>query len=367
MGKRELLLLVVFVVLGLGVYQVAAPAAPAEGEGFSFGRLLELAKAHIHGARERRTVTRTAAVTPAAGATTLDLGDVGGTVIVEGHDAPEIRIQFEAVLSGVDAKDLDAQERDLAVSLENDGQATRLRVEHREGRRPRFEVRVAMPHALTARLSGRGSAEVRAIAGLHLDEFRGELITEALGGPVTGELRDARAEFGEGATLNLHTRNGRLHAEAPAAVAIEGERGTIEVVDATGPVSIETDYCRMVVRGSGGPVTITGEGGIIDLRDIAHPLTIEADRLTVSAELLEPVPTTIAVSNDSVDVTLPRRGGLQLDASITDGTLRVPDTLERVRADGTESVRAAVGGGGPLVKVAVEQGELRIRTRTDTR
>ena len=63
MGKRELLLLVVFVVLGVGVYQVSAPAAPADAPGFSLSRLVQMAKAHFHGPQVRRTVTRTATLT----------------------------------------------------------------------------------------------------------------------------------------------------------------------------------------------------------------------------------------------------------------------------------------------------------------
>ena len=60
MGKRELLLVVVFVVLGLGVYQVTAPASEPGAPGFSIGRLVQFAKAHFHGAQVRRTVERTA-------------------------------------------------------------------------------------------------------------------------------------------------------------------------------------------------------------------------------------------------------------------------------------------------------------------
>ncbi len=363
MGKRELLLLVVFVVLGVGVYQATAPAAPADGQGFSLARLVQFAKAHFHGARERRTVTRTATLTPAAGVTTVEIEEFRGTIIIEGSDRQDVEVHLEATLSGIDDEDLDMQEKGVGLMLEDEGTNATLRVQHDDGRRPRMELRIAMPHALKAQLTGRGVAEVRGIGGLHLDEYRGELTTEALDGPVTGQLNDARAEFGAGATLKLDTRNGRLRAEAPAAVTIDAERGTIDIVDPAGPVTLKTDYARMEIRGTGGPVTVTGEGGVIDLRDVAHPLTIKAERLTVSAEMQAPVPTTIEVEDDTVELTLPREGGVQLDASIEHGTLRVPDGFDKTRTETTEAVTAAVAGGGPLVKVAVDRGELRIRTR----
>ena len=84
MGKRELLLLVVFVVLGVGAYQVSAPAAPADAPGFSLSRLFQMAKAHLHGPQVHRTVTRTATLTVPEDIETLDLGDIRGSVFVEG-------------------------------------------------------------------------------------------------------------------------------------------------------------------------------------------------------------------------------------------------------------------------------------------
>jgi hypothetical protein len=55
---------------------------------------------------------------------------------------------------------------------------------------------------------------------------------------------------------------------------------------------------------------------------------------------------------------------VQLEASIEDGALRVPGDLKTTKNDRTESVSAAISGGGPVVKLVVKDGELRIRTRT---
>ena len=365
MGKRELLLLVVFVVLGVGVYQVSAPAAPADAPGFSLSRLFQMAKSHLHGPQVRRTVTRIATLTVPGEVDTLDLGDIRGSVFVEGTDQAEVSVRLEAILGGMDEADVNEQEKALRLEVDTDGSTATLSLHSRgEGNRPRYDVRVEVPKRLKLRLAGRGTAEVSGIAGLELDEYRGELTTEDIAGPITGDIRDARAEFGAGARLDLDTRNGRLRADGPASVNLRSDRGSVDIVDPKGAVAIKTDFCRMDIRGSGGPITITGEGGTIDLRDVAHPLTIEADRLTVVAELATPVATTISVSDDMVEVTLPREGGVQLEATIEDGALRVPAELETTKNGRSESVSAAIAGGGPVVKVVVKDGELRIRTRT---
>jgi len=365
MGKRELLLLVVFVVLGVGVYQVSAPAAPADAPGFSLSRLLQMAKAHFHGPQVRRAVTREATLAIPEDVETLDLGDIRGSVVVEGTDRADVSVRLEAMLGGMDDADVDQQEKAVQLEMKSDGTTATLSLHTRqEGPRPRYDVRVAMPKRLKLRLAGRGNAEVSGIAGLELDEYRGELTTEAIAGPIVGNIRDARAEFGAGATLDLDTRNARVRAEGAAKVDLRSDRGSVDIVDPKGAVAIKTDFCRMDIRGTGGPVTITGEGGTIELRDVAHPLSIEADRLTVSAELAIPVATTIVVRDDTVEVTLPREGGVQLEASIEDGALRVPGDLQTTKNERTESVSAAIAGGGPVVKLVVKEGELRIRTRT---
>ena len=68
-----------------------------------------------------------------------------------------------------------ASKQDL-VSLKSDNEVAAVSVgfDH-TGRPPRFELHVRVPARLKARIGGRGSAEVRGVAGLDLAEFRGEL------------------------------------------------------------------------------------------------------------------------------------------------------------------------------------------------
>lgn len=365
MGKRELLLLVVFVVFGVGVYQVSAPAAPPDSPGFSLSRLVQMAKSHFHGPAIRRTVTKTAHLTPSAEVTTLDLGEMRAAVVVEGGDREDIEVTLEATIGAMDEADAARQEQGLTLALDSDADRASLSVKtHENIRPPRYELRVELPRRMAVRFGGRGSAGIRGVAGLHLEEFRGELSTEELHGPVTGEIRDSRVEFGPGATLQLKVERGRVRTDSPAAVTLDIEHATLDILDPTGPITVNQEQCRIDVRGTGGPVKVTGEGGTIVLRQVSHPLTIEAQRLTVTAELDTPVATTIDIENDDVEVTLPKDGGVQLEASVTDGELRLPDSFEAVTSDRKQSYTGAVAGGGPLVKATLDRGTMRIRSRS---
>lgn len=365
MGKRELLLLVVFVVLGVGVYQVTAPASEPDAPGFSLTRIFQMARAHVQGDQVRRTTERTATLAVPPGVTRLTLRAPRGPVTVEASDRPDIEVRVQLVLGGVDEADVVRQEQAARLEMKAAGTEATFAIDLGDhGRRPRYEMHVRLPKALALRVEGgRGRIEATGIAGLELAGYRGEIRTEALTGPVTGELRDGRAEFGDGATIDLETEGVLLRADRATSVTLKSERGTIDLVDPAGPVSIEQDYARMDIRGSGGPITITGDGGTITLRDVAHPLKIAASRLTVTAELARPVETTIDDEDDTVELALPRDGGLQLELAVTDGELRLPTSLESTTTENRQSLTTTVGGGGPLVKVTLERGELRLRTR----
>jgi len=366
MGKRELLLLVVFVVLGVGVYQVTAPASEPDAPGFSLGRLLQMARAHVQGDQVRRTAERTAILAEAGpGLTRLTLQAPRGQVTIDASDQPGIEVKALLHFGGIDDADIARQEQATRLDLAREGAEARVSLHLDEnGRRPRYELHVRVPRGLAVRIDGgRGRVEATGIGGLELTDYRGEVRTEALTGPVTGELRDGRAEFGEGAVIDLETEGVLIRGEGSASVTLKAERGTIDLVDPAGPVTIAQDYARMDIRGSGGPITITGEGGTVTLRDVAHPLKIAADRLTVNAELARPVPTTIDDEDDTIELTLPRDGGLQLELAVTDGELRLPSSLKATTGENRQSLITTLGGGGPLVKVQLQRGELRLRTR----
>ena len=59
MGKRELLLIVCFVMVGAAVYHVTAPEPGPGQHGFSFGRFLEAARREVRGNRASAELTTT--------------------------------------------------------------------------------------------------------------------------------------------------------------------------------------------------------------------------------------------------------------------------------------------------------------------
>lgn len=362
MGKRELLLVLVFVVLGTVLYQATAPPAPEGGRGFSLRDMFRAARGHMGDNSATRTVTKTATLTLPDGIELVVLDDFHGRIEVIGSDAPTIDATLDVTLHGIDEADLDQQAGELALTLDATGARATVEIAHRAmGPRPDHTLRLQVPRTLGIALGGRGVANIRAVASAEFDDYRGDLNVVDVAGPITGSHREGRAEFGAGATITLETRRGTLRLMRPAAVTLDSEATDIEVMDATGPVSIDQQRCTTEVLGGTGAITVKGSGGTIKLRNVRSEVDIDAERLTVSMTMATPVRARVAIEGDDVDVTLPP-GGVDVDARIERGELRVPSELTTTTEGDVRRASGSLDGGGPRIDLDVVRGSLTIRT-----
>lgn len=362
MGKRELLLVALFVVLGTVLYQATAPPAPDGARGFSLREMFRAARGHMGDHPASRTVTQTSELRLPGDSTVLVIDEFRGRVDVQGDDVTAVAATLESTLHGLDEDDLDRQESALGLRLEAEGSRATLVLDEAEGA-PRADrtLTLHVPRALTLHLSGRGVAHVRGMAGAQLDDYRGDLTIEDVTGPVTGSHAEGRAEFGPGTAVTLETRRGTLRLVRPASATLEIEAVDVEVTDAAGPVTIDEERSTIEVIGGAGPIRVTGAGGTIKLRNVQTPVEIDAERLTVSMAMAQAVTATVQVEGDDVDVTLPA-AGVTLEASVERGELRAPETFSPTVDGDVRRAAGALNGGGPTVTVQVTRGSLTIRT-----
>lgn len=360
MGKRELFLVLGFVVLGTVLYQATAPTSPSGG-GFSFGEMFREVRREMGDANATRELTRDAHVVASASAEVVQVPDLRGRIHVRPVDGDDVRLSTTLTLRGLDDQDLDRQAEGVAIALVADGPVIALDVRSGEGgRQPEQSLTLEVPRRLRLELGGRGVADVRGIAGLDLDDFRGDVTAEDLQGPATGSHREGRLELGPGLHVQIETRRSTLRLVRPASASLDLEASDVEVMDAEGPVSIAQERCTLEVLGGTAPVTVSGEGGTLKLRDVRSPVHIDAERLTVSLIMREPAPVTLAIEADDVDVTLPP-GGLSLEARVESGELRVPDGVASTQDGDVQQASATFDGGGPHVALAVTRGTLTVR------
>lgn len=360
MGKRELWLVVAFVVIGTVLYQATAPPSP-EASGFSLRDMFRAARGHMGDRSATRSLTRHLTLNVPDGVDELALDDFRGRLEVVAGEGETVEVSIDLTLHGIDEDDLDLQEAGLRLHTETDGARAVVKTGHHElSPHPDMVMRVRVPRRLGLQLSGRGAAEITGVARAAFDDYRGDLVVEEVAGPITGSHREGRAEFGPGAVVDLETERSTLRLVRPAAVTLRAEATDVEVMDAAGPVSIEQERCTLEVLGGDGPIEVEGEGGTIKLRNVRSEVRIEAERLTVSMTMAAAVPVRLQIEADDVDVMLPNEG-VEIAAMVDGGELRAPEGLTATTADRVQRVTGAVNGGGPRIDIDVTRGSLTIR------
>src|SRR6476646_1662100 len=95
MGKRELVLISVFVVLGICVYQFTAPPPPPGSEGVSLSGIFRNMRRGVQGARESATADSEQSAAVPADVKELRINiPRPGDLTVTGEDRPDIAVEM---------------------------------------------------------------------------------------------------------------------------------------------------------------------------------------------------------------------------------------------------------------------------------
>ena len=173
MGKRELVLIALFAIVGVVVYQLTAPPAPAGSQGFNIGRMIRVLparRARESGLRARWNGPRTEAVD--GGVQELRFVLPGTELTVTGEDRPDIsRSSCTSTSNGFDDAEAHRLAEASALSVTRAGIDARLRHELSARRRARRAVlTLKVPKRLRMRLDpmGGGKLDVSNLAGLEV-------------------------------------------------------------------------------------------------------------------------------------------------------------------------------------------------------
>lgn len=138
----------------------------------------------------------------------------------------------------------------------------------------------------------------------------------------------------------------------------ETDHGNVDVVGIGAEVRVTTDHGRIAIRGVQGPVSVQTDSGDVEAMEIAGRIDIRVDsaRVAVSQTVAAP----IHVEADSGDAIIRLAAGAGYDVSIeTDhGKIRVPPLEGQQLRDGR--IRGGLRGGGPLVEVRTDSGNIEI-------
>ncbi len=373
MGKRELVLIVAFVLLGICVYQFTAPPPPPGSEGISVSGIFRNMKRGIRGARESASADSTQTIPVGADVTALRVNIVRpGDLTVAGEDRADIAAELHVTARGYDQAEAKAAADATKLRIERSGDAMVVTLDSSGARAlPRNNNYVAQmaillkvprrmamrmePHAGRLIVSHVASGEIVGSRGeTRVSGIPGRLVLTHSGGPL--ELEDA-------GSLKLNARNSRGTVKnISGPLAVDSIGGDLAVTGITGPLEIEarnTDLRIDDIKSLKAPLRINSTGGEIIVRGLRTEARLDGRNSVVEVTLAAPAPVTI-YNLGEIRVTAPP-GGYTLDAVATEGHITMDDGDLKASEGSDPHIAGAVRGGGPTLTLRSTRGGITVR------
>jgi DUF4097 and DUF4098 domain-containing protein YvlB len=365
MGKRELLLIVGFVFVGAVVYQFAAPAGPAR-EGFSFSKLLDHLRREVRENSAEAEHSSETVIGLNKGVTELRVGALAQIKVV-GEAREDIAAGLRVHSTGSDEEEARDLARRTTLQVNQTGSVMAVTVDYPVEGRQRGELTLRIPRRLTVRLrETRGGAELRDIGGLFLDDTRGEIVLGTVNGELRGTFQGGRLRADAIGAVHLTTRRGEIEIDkvkGDATLDLSG--GSLRVNAIGGKLDLNANRVEVEIDEVGGEVRANASEGSLELGGLRRETRIDGRGTEISVALAAALPLTAITNEETLEVRLPATSGVTIDATASNGEIRVPDTLTDAlpveKHDDEQRARGAVRGGGPELSLRVTRGDIIIR------
>lgn len=257
MGKRELVLVAVFVLLGIVIYQVTAPPPAPGSVGFSFGSLVRGMRRGVQGPRETATAdsAQTAAAPQSITAVRVSLARTSD-VTITGEDRDDVSATLHVVARGFDGNEASASAHGPKLKLETAGDALVLSIDTNGAPPPShtqpppvLTISLAVPKRLAIRADPHiGRFVLSNVASADIASSRGETKITGIAGDLKLTHNGGTLEVASAGWLKLYARNSRGTVKGIAGQAqIDGAGGDLTLGDITGPLEIDSRNTDFIV------------------------------------------------------------------------------------------------------------------------
>ena len=382
MGKRELLLAVVFLIIGIVVYQVTAPAADPNRRGWSVGGIVEQIRREIRGnqAQAKANASRTIAAPESVRELKIVVGSVNVTVV--GEDRTDIQADMAVTSNAYDAAEAERTAKASTLKVDEAGPVVTLTPYFPPEGEQRASLTVKVPSRLELRVEKNNTLEVTNVAALTVSG-RGQTTAETVAGPVQVSQRGSSITLIDIGPLKLSSQAGTearvSNVRGDASFSLQG--GELQASEIDGNIEIESrnsDIKLEKLEKLRRPIRINATGGEVAVLGVQTELRIDGRETDIRVE--QSAAALLAVyneGNETVELTVPS-GGFRIDAVTIDGRVTIDEALEKAGVKVTTSgsqggetgssneehrVQAAVRGGGPMITVRARRGDIVLRSR----
>lgn len=380
MGKRELLLIVSFVIAGVVLYEISAPAT---APGASFGGIIQNIKRHLQGNRATAEARSTAiqSVGHDVRELRINLGQTELTIV--GEDRNDIAADLTVSARGYDDAEakgaaegyrltFDAVPEAIILSVGGwrspgaPGTAVRERRLDNRGGPVRLTLSLKVPRRLRLRLEPSGGRlQITGVAGVDAMGSRGDVKISSVAERVSLTHAAGSLALDHLGALKLNARGSRGSiAHVNGLLSIESVSGELTISDVKGPIDIQsrgTDYRLENLPALQPPVKIDAVSGRLRIDGLRTEARIDGRNTEIDVTLARAAPVTIYSTGDDIDVTAPP-GGYTVDAIATEGRLSVSDgDLAPTGDENEKQLKGAVRGGGPTITLRATRAGITLR------
>jgi hypothetical protein len=369
MGKRELLLVAAFVIVGALVYQFTAPP-PAPGErSFSLSQLLANVRREVRGNRASADTTTTVTHAVPASATDLRLTVGRMDVTITGEDRSDIAAELHVRSTGYDVPEAERLAKETILKLDDAGASILAKVEYPEDGRQTATMTLKVPARLAIRLDpGSGDTKISNVAAVELMNARGDTQVANIADRVTANQSGGELRVTDAGSVKITTRGSDATIERVRGESVLNFRnGEVKAIKLGGPIELETngtDVTFEQFEAASGMFRANVVNGALVLRGLRREARIDARNAELTVDVERAAPLAIyAEGEDTVTLTAPD-GGYQLDAIAQRADITVPEGTVKPTVDGEEHrASGAVGGGGPTITIRTTRGDIVIKAR----
>ena len=366
MGKRELLLISGFAVIGLLVYQLTMPATADTGGGFAawWARV----RSHVGQNRVEQHYERKEEVTVPADIRTVAVQLDRASVTILGEPRDTIAVDLSGVVFGGDDEMAKTQAQQIAVAVTTDGSIMKLATDPAEAGRAWPAGRASSSRCACRRGSASSCAWAAASStsptSARCRSSRRRAASGSPRSPAPSPASWARARSRSTTPGRWPSRPATARSASPTSPArfeVEARRGDFRARGIGGAAHLEGRDVEAELEDLAGPLRLTGSGGEVRVRDVRGPITAETERTTLKLTPGTAVEISATTEHDAIELTLPS-AGIVLDAKATDGDIRTPDGLITVQRSGEDATASGpLRGGGPRVMLRTSRGDITVR------
>jgi hypothetical protein len=346
MGRRELLIALAFVAVGILAYQLTATGDDSSSPA-PFSRLVTEFRREVRGNPGRASFTHAGTVAAPADITELRLPPVG-TVAVRGEPRGDVAYELTIQAAGPDDRAALEAAREATVSSDTFGHV--LALQHARQARSTAALTVRVPSRLTVRLEGIRRATVSDVAAVHLDGLVGDAQLSNVAGQVSGAHRNGTLAISGAASVDVTLTGSRASVESiRGSIGLNGRGGAVQIIEPAGAVDVHASDLDLILTRPRGRVRIAGTAGqvVIDRPDAATD--IDGRRLEVTIILARPAPVTAVTTERTLRLLFDGAPPVTIDARSEGGTIdaRAFDLTPERTADG-ERLRHRFGDAAVL-------------------